>query len=106
MNYAAAYRTNNYLINRIEQRNGIYPFGTQNDRNDSTIMGYLKQNMYYNGLHISCANNVNGAVFNVITYAKFTIPILDIDYKIPISNDTKTIFKLNCDDATVTIGDW
>jgi len=104
MNYAAAYRTNNYVVTLIEQNEGKYPFGNSGDTRPSTLVGYLRSNSYYNGLDITCAQNANGAVYHVVTYVRFDIPVLDLVMKLPIQNDTKTIFKSEC--YTETTNSW
>ena len=109
MNYASAYRTNNYVVNMIEQTEGRYPFGTVgDDTSQSTLVGYLKRNNYYNGLNVSCNNNNNGAVFHVTTYINFYIPIIDVGFPIPINNDTKTLYGVSCsdNDTVPSVGCW
>lgn len=102
MNYAAAYRTNNYVVTIIEQTEGSYNFGTSSDTSRNTLVGYLKDNNYYNGLRVTCTNNANGAVFNVQTYINFYIPLLEVGFPIKITNDTKTIYGVFCEDESVS----
>ncbi len=112
LNYASAYRTNNYVVNMIEQYEGTYDFGRSGDENDEeTLVGYLKRNKYYNGLKVTCDNvggiNPRGAVFNVTTYINFYIPLIEVGFPIAIKNDTKTIYGVNCNDDIVTsTGCW
>ena len=109
MNYASAYRTNNYIVTLIEQNEGRIDFGLSSDSSDSdTLVSYLKRNNYYNGLKVSCADIQNkGVVFSVTTYINFYIPIIDVGFPIPIKNDTKTIYNLTCNDNTIrSTGEW
>ena len=113
MNYASAYRTNNYVVNLIEQYEGRYSFGTSNDNEDEeTLVGYLKRNNYYNGLKVDCSNigdtHQSGSIFKVTTYINFYIPLIEVGFPIPIKNDTKTIYKISCEDSKVvrSIGCW
>ncbi len=94
MNYASAYRTNNYVVNMIEQTEGTIEFDS-NSRD--SLVGYLKSNNYYNGLNVTCNSNTNGSVYHVTTYIKFYIPLIDVGFPIAINNDTKTIFNVYCD---------
>ncbi len=109
MNYASAYRTNNYVVTMIEQTEGQYPFQSSSNDN-SSLTGYLKSNGYNNGLNVTCNRNNNGSVFHVSTYINFYIPIIDVGFPIAINNDTKTIYGVFCDDDTKTnfqsIGCW
>ena len=105
MNYASAYRTNNYVVTLIEQYEG-YKFGSSGDKTtDNTIVGYLKRNNYYNKVKVSCTeiNNIN-AVYSVETYVNFYIPLIDVGFPIPIKNDTKTLYNVNC--KKESIGEW
>ena len=112
MNYASAYRTNNYVVNMIEQTEGEMPF--QGNGNDSRgLVDYLKRNNYNNGLSVSCSQNSNGSVYHVTTYIKFYIPIIDVGFPIAINNDTKTIYQIYCEDSSQkynknrqSIGNW
>ena len=94
MNYARAYRTNNYVVTMIEQYEGKVKYD------------YLKANLvenhnYYGPFNVSC-NDIDGrgAVLHVTTYINFELPIIDFDIDIPINNDTKTIYQVFCDDMT------
>ena len=111
MNYASAYRTNNYVLNMIEQTEGRKSFGTESDdTSQDTLVGYLKRNNYYNGLNVSCTDNDNGAVFHVKTYINIYIPLIMSEgqgFKVPINNDTKTIYGVSCNDNSIASkGDW
>ena len=89
MNYAAAYRTSNYVINIIEQTEGQTEY--------ANLVEYLRKNNYNNGLEVSCSHNAKGSVFHVKTYVTFHIPIIFREgegLKLAINNDTKTIFKM------------
>lgn len=97
MNYAAAYRTNNYVVNMIEQTEGQTAF---DDTSKESLVGYLKSNNYNNGLIVTCSNNAMGSVFHVKTFVTFHIPIIDVGFPLEINNDTKTIYteyKAFCD---------
>ena len=107
MNYAEAYRTNNYVVNTIEQYEGRKPLGTKSDTTSTdSLYGYLKRHRYFGKLDVTCTNipddtNPKGSVFGVTTYIKFYIPFVDVGFDIPIKNDTKTIYGIKCSDATV-----
>ena len=90
MNYASAYRTNNYVVNMIEQSEGQVQF---NDSTDSSLVGYLKSKNYNNGLTVTCKHNANGSVFHIKTYVTFYIPIIEVGFPLEINNDTKTIYR-------------
>jgi len=96
MNYAAAYRTSNYVVNMIEQTEGEIPFNGDG-KNQLGLVDYLKRNNYNNGLRVDCSSNTNGSVYHVTTYIKFYIPLIDVGFPIAINNDTKTIFNVYCD---------
>ncbi len=108
MNYAAAYRTNNYIVTTIEQYEGSYEFGNRDDLSDAgTLVGDLKKNGYYNGLDVTCSDNINGAVFKVVTYVNFYIPLIDVGFPLSIVNETKTIYNIHCSDDTIrSNGNW
>lgn len=108
MNYASAYRTNNYVVNMIEQTEGRYTFGTEN-KSENSLVGYLLRNSYNNGLVVTCSENKNGAVYNVTTAIKFYIPLIDVGFPIKIVNDTKTIYGEWCTyngEQSPSIGCW
>ncbi|MBQ8891462.1 MAG: hypothetical protein IJ068_01190 [Bacilli bacterium] len=85
MNYAAAYRTNNYVVNMIEQSEG-------QDNFNSDLVSYLQSKNYNNGLIVTCSHNENGSVFHIKTYVTFYIPIIEAGFPLEINNDTKTIY--------------
>ncbi len=92
MNYASAYRTNNYVVNMVEQYEGKV---THDD-----LKVFLANNRYYNDLDVSCNMNDKGAVFHITTYIYFELPILDFGMPIAINNDTKTIYTIkSCSEA-------
>ena len=103
MNYAAAYRTNNYVVNMIEQYEGKYRFGTKSDSLDSdTIIAYLRRNNYNRPVRLECNDVgkdgvIRGSVFSVTTYVHFEVPLLGVSLNLPIKNDTKTIYGIRCE---------
>jgi len=114
MNYASAYRTNNYVVNMIEQYEGSIKFGSSSDSiNDDTLIAYLKRNNYYKPLTVTCNNvgdssNPRGAVFSVTTYVHFELPLLGVfRLELPIKNDTKTVYGIRCKDSSIqSTGEW
>ena len=93
MNYAAAYRTNNYVVTEIEQSEGRIEY--------ETLVNNLKNRNYDKGLVVACDSNTNGSVFHVTTYVLFKLPIIKYNLKLKVNNDTKTIYKVYCSDSTV-----
>ena len=89
MNYAATYRASNYVVTTIEEYEG-------NVSVDS-LKRELETKNYYNGLDISCQENSNGdAVYKVTTYVNFEVPLIGINGKIKINNETKAIYGVSC----------
>ena len=90
MNYAATYRASNYVLTSIEESEANVDL--------STLKSNLAQLNYHNGLDVCCTNNSNGSVYSIKTYVQFDLPILDLDLKLEIKNDTKTVYGVNCSD--------
>jgi len=88
MNYAATYRASNYVVTRLEETEGEV---TKNE-----LVDLLKERNYYNGLEISCSTNNNGAVYKVTTFVSFEVPLLGVDLRLKVNNDTKTIYGVEC----------
>lgn len=89
MNYAATYRASNYVVTALEE--------TEGDVSKTTLVEELKSRHYYNGLTISCNTNLNGdAVYKVVTYVNFDIPLIDISIPLRIENETKAIYDVAC----------
>ena len=94
MNYASAYRASNYVIEYIEEYEGRANVG------GSDLAGILNTKYGYdassNGISTVCRRNANGAVYTVTTYIPFEIPLLNLKIKIPVVNETKTIYGMDC----------
>lgn len=96
MEYAVTYRTNNYVVTAVEQSEGGIPY--------KNLTEDLKRRKYYGNLKILCADNSNGAVFQITTYIQIHIPIIFKEgegLNVPITNDTKTIYNVFCGDSNV-----
>lgn len=94
MNYASAYRASNYVIEYIEEYEGrVNVAGSDVAGMLQTKYGYNAQS---NGIDTTCRKNANGAVYTVKTYIPFNIPLLDLKIKIPVANETKTIYGMDC----------
>ena len=88
MNYAATYRASNYVLTSLEESEANVDL--------STLKSNLAKLNYHNGLDVCCSNNNNGSVYSIRTYVQFDLPILDLDLKFEIKNDTKTIYGVKC----------
>ena len=90
MNYAATYRASNYVLTSLEESEANVDL--------STLKSNLAKLNYHNGLDVCCSNTNNGSVYSIKTYVQFDLPILDLDLKLKINNDTKTIYVVKCSD--------
>ena len=90
MNYAATYRASNYVLTSLEESEANVDL--------STLKSNLAKLNYHNGLDVCCSNTNNGSVYSIKTYVQFDLPILDLDLKLKINNDTKTIYGVKCSD--------
>ncbi len=90
MNYASAYRTNNYIISNVENLEGNVDW--------SSIKNDVKNKYgYTSDIGYCCTiNNRNNVVYRIQTYVYFDIPMLTADIKIPITTDSKTIYNGVC----------
>lgn len=90
MNYASAYRTNNYIISTVENLEGNVDW--------NNVKLNIKNRFNYDGdIKFCCNKNISsGVVYRVSTYVKFDIPMLGVDLKIPITTDSMTISKGTC----------
>ena len=91
MNYAATFRASNYVVTTLEEYEG--------NVSRDTLIDNLEGRNYYNGLDISCRENSNGdAVYKVTTYVNFEVPLIGINGKIKINNETKSIYGVSCNE--------
>lgn len=96
MNYAATYRASNYVLTRLEETEGMVAKGTKNDTNTSTLYGQLKAMHYNNDLVVCCKENKQGAVYKITTNVAFKVPLIGVDLKLYVNNETKTIYGVKC----------
>ena len=96
MNYAATYRASNYVLTTLEETEGQVYLGTKGDTDTSTLYGMLKTMNYHNDFVVTCSENTNGAVYKITTTVNFEIPLIDVDLKLKINNETKTIYGVSC----------
>ena len=93
MNYASAYRTNNYIISAFEQYEGNQTILTK-----SNLQKAVKQNYGYTG-DISCCceslSNGAGVVYKIKTYVEFEVPLIGT-FPIGITTDSKTVYNGVC----------
>ena len=91
MNYASAYRTNNYIISSVENLEG-------NVKWDTLKVDIRNKYGYNSDIGYCCnTNSNNGVVYRIQTYVYFDIPMLNTDVKIPITNDSKTVYGGKCE---------
>ena len=90
MNYASAYRTNNYIISTVESLEG-------NVNWDNVKVDVKNKYAYTSNIGYCCTTNSKGdTVYRIQTYVAFDIPLLTADLKIPITTDSKTIYDGTC----------
>ena len=101
MNYASTYRASNYIISEIEAYEGNIESRKQ------TISNNLQSKYsYVNGWSYCCSNvtgnstSAGGTIYTVSTSVIFDIPLINIKGRIPIKNDTKTIYNTTCASQT------
>ena len=104
MQYATAFRASNYVVTMLERTEGQIDIGSKNTSvaGDGSLYGYLKERLYYGNLGVSCSKNSNGAVYKVTTQVQFKLPLLEVDLPIYISNETKTIYKVECSNRSIS----
>ena len=109
MQYLSAYRESNAIVSCLEEREGnrggkdkpaCVPKCSSTSENScrSTDNSHSSFN-YYGTIDLSCTMSRyggKGANYDVVTYVKFTIPLLGIDVKIPIKNTSRTIYGVDC----------
>ena len=99
MNYASAYRTNNYIVSQLENNEGRVNWGdgTQSSNTDQGIYGQVKNKYGYIGkIGCSCQKNGDATVYKVTTYVSFDLPFLG-EVSLPgISTDSKTVYNGQC----------
>lgn len=95
MNYASAYRTNNYIVSYVENMEGNIDLNTV--KNDvKTKYGYM------DNIGFCCRESISeGVVYQIQTYITFDIPLFGFDIRIPITNDSKTVYGGLCDNSDV-----
>lgn len=87
LNYMSAYRANNHLISVLEQSEGIMPVGIEKKLNAS--FNYAND---FNSCYMVQPNG-KGFIIRVATFMAIRIPLVNIDLKVPVKNETRTI---NC----------
>lgn len=90
MNYASAYRTNNYIISTLENVEG-------NANWDSIKSNVRNKYNYVGDIGYCCMTNNKGVVYRIKTYINFDIPMITADIKIPITNDSLTVYNGVCE---------
>lgn len=90
MNYASAYRTNNYIVSKLEEYEG-------NIAKDTLKREVMTKYKYSDQIDISCSVNSVGTVYKVKTYIMFTMPLMDIKFKTAITNESKSVYMGLCD---------
>ena len=103
VNYMSAYRANNYIVSRIEQKNGNV--GT-NLAAELKKYGYnLKQDKVdFCCVDISGSSYMNGgAVARIYTYLNFRIPLLPINIPITVRGETRTIQGTTCKEVSANL---
>ena len=101
MNYAATYRASNYVLTRIEQTEANIEVGLPSDTADKdTLYGVLKSRNYNNALNVCCydVGQTDNSIYKITTYVNFEVPLLGLDMKLNVKNDTKTIYGVRCSD--------
>lgn len=95
MNYASAYRTNNYIVSNVENMEG--------NVNWTTLKNEVRSKYSYTGnIGFCCTkNSMDGVVYRIQTYVMFEVPLINTDIKIPITNDSKTIIEGKCASADI-----
>lgn len=91
MNYASAYRANNYIISKFEEHEGEPPL--------ETIAEDIRRYYDYIGdIEYCCSKNsaTKGVVYRVQTAISFEIPLVGVPLVIPITNDSKTVYDGVC----------
>jgi len=96
MNYAATYRASNYVLTTLEETEGQVVLGTKGSTDTETLYGMLKSMNYHNDLNVTCSENNHGAVYKIKTSVDFEVPLIGIDMKLYINNETKTIYGVSC----------
>lgn len=92
MNYASTYRASNYIVSKIEE----YEADLDNDDLES-LENIARENYYYDqGVAYCCKDNNNGSVYQVTTKVIFKVPLINVDLKINVRTETKTIYGISC----------
>ena len=90
MNYASAYRTNNYIVSKVEQYEGNVV--------KSNLQSEVKSAYGYTGdIQCTCKDLGNdlGSVYTVKTFVTFELPLIDT-FNIGITTDSKTVYNVKC----------
>lgn len=97
MNYAACYRASNYVLTMLERNEGQVP--------KSELENALRERKYYNELNVCCYQYNNSSdgkpssVYKIETFVNFDLPMLGVSLRLPIRNETKTIYGTTCQGA-------
>lgn len=119
LNYAKAFRVKNKIIDIIEQNEGISDYIDESDKSViGSINTYLNSVSYYvsldditasnnNNLHCytrgycieETSSNINDGItskyYKVTTYININFPFFGLDFRIPITGETRKIERIN-----------
>ncbi len=89
INYMSAYRTNNYIVSLIEQKNGYIGDIKQTVKDR---YGYNVNQEYIDACVLSVDGFLNGGVVvRIYTYLHFRLPLIPVDIPITVRGETRTI---------------
>lgn len=114
INYAKAFRVKNKILDIIEQNEGIKDYNNQNDPALVQIESYMgsihygvnistiddKCNGYYyinktRGYCITTVDSDTASYYKVTTFVTLSIPVVRLEYTIPIQGETRKIERIN-----------
>lgn len=102
MQYATAFRASNYVVTMLERTEGNIDLKSSNkNAGEKSLVDYLQERLYYGDLEVSCDTNNNGAIYKVTTQIQFKLPLLEVNMPIYINNETKTIYKVKCNNRSI-----
>ena len=102
MQYATAFRASNYVVTMLERTEGNIDLKSSNkSAGEKSLVDYLQERLYYGDLEVSCDTNNNGAIYKVTTQIQFKLPLLEVNMPIYINNETKTIYKVKCNNRSI-----
>lgn len=113
INYAKAFRVKNKVLNIIEQNEGIKNYDDVTDPALTQIEEYMNSIHYgvstttvenkcegYNyinkdrGYCIATVDNVDASYYKVTTFVTISIPVVRLEYTVPIRGETRKIEKV------------